>query len=110
MKKSKSRAEQVVIQDKIKDIKKQIKQSSGITIAFNTSFMRITNNLHAGILLSQLVYWAEKMDLEEFYKSNHELQKECCLSRSQLDKAKIRLQKINVIRITKKSMPCKIFL
>lgn len=77
-------------------------------IAFNRTFAKITgNSLTAGMLLSQLFYWAKTMKFEEFYKTNEDLQEECFLSRRDFDSARKILVELDVIQITKKGLPAK---
>ncbi|HMT02188.1 MAG TPA: hypothetical protein PKD00_02585 [Burkholderiales bacterium] len=79
-------------------------------IAFNPSFARIVdNNLAAGILLSQLFYWAKVMNFNEFYKINEELQQECFLGRSEFENARKKILKTGVFTTIKKGIPCRTY-
>ena len=79
-------------------------------IAFNSAFAKIVgNNLAAGMLLSQLFYWAKTKNFEEFYKVSEELQKECFLGRTEFENARKKIIDTGVFTIVKKGVPCKSF-
>ena len=79
-------------------------------IAFNRSFARVVgNSLTAGILLSQLFYWAKAKDFSEFYKISAELQEECFLGRTEFENARKKILDTGVFSLIKKGVPCKTY-
>ncbi|TXH60767.1 MAG: hypothetical protein E6Q89_00315 [Bacteroidia bacterium] len=79
-------------------------------IAFNPAFAKITgNNLAAGMLLSQLFYWAKAMNFEEFYKVSDELRKECFLGRTEFENARKKVIETGIFSLVKKGVPCRSF-
>ena len=79
-------------------------------IALRLDFVNISNNnLHAGLLLSQLYYWYTKSNGQEFYKTSQELQNECHLSRREFDGARHILVSNGSISITKRDKPTKTY-
>jgi hypothetical protein len=79
-------------------------------IAFNPAFARILgNNLAAGMLLSQLFYWAKSKNFGEFYKVSEELQRECFLGRTEFENARKKVIDSGIFTLVKKGVPCKSF-
>lgn len=79
-------------------------------IAFNPTFARILdNNLSAGMLLSQLFYWAKVKSFGEFYKKSSELQAECFLGRFEFESARKKIIDAGIFTIVKKGVPCTSF-
>jgi hypothetical protein len=78
-------------------------------IAFNRSFALICNSATAGLLLSQLFYWAKTMNFNEFYKKSDDLQEECVLGRREFENARKKIIDLNIFSIIKKGVPCKTY-
>lgn len=57
-------------------------------IAFNPAFVDLTGSITAALLMSQLLFWAEKMDYKEFYKTDKQIREETKLGKYELIQAK----------------------
>ena len=67
------------------------------TIRYIPEYTILTGSLQAGLLLSQLVYWAEMMKGKPFYKTNVQLSKELGMTTQQTKTAKKLLLRLNLI-------------
>ncbi len=78
-----------------------------VTIAFQSSFVVITGDSCAALLLSQLFYWSNKSHGNWFCKTQAEVQDVTGLSRRQQETACSKLLKINAIQKKLKGIPQK---
>jgi hypothetical protein len=76
-------------------------------IALYAEYVQITGSPAAGILLSQLCYWAKKSKQEWFYKTQTEWSKETGLTRSMIESAQKLLVKLGILIIEKRGLPAK---
>ncbi len=76
-------------------------------IALEAKYVQITGSPAAGILLSQLCYWAKKAKADWFYKTQSEWSKETGLTRSMIESAQKLLVKLNILIIEKRGLPAK---
>ena len=74
-------------------------------IAYNVSFTKITKSVTAGLLLSQLVYWAKVSGWGEFFKIDSEILEETGLTQEELRTAKKKIQ--HLVEIKRKGIPAK---
>jgi hypothetical protein len=77
----------------------------GRTIALNTAYIDISGSITAGVLLSQMVYWATIKNFGEFYKTNEEFRAETRLGEYEFRKAKNDLINLGVIKCTRRGIP-----
>jgi hypothetical protein len=78
-------------------------------IRYIPEYAVLTGSLQAGLLLSQLVYWAEMMQGKPFYKTNVQLANELGMTAQQIRRAKEVLLRQELISIELKGMPKKSF-
>ena len=78
-------------------------------IRYIPEYAVLTGSLQAGLLLSQLVYWAEMMKGKPFYKTNAQLANELGMTAQQIRRAKEVLLRQKLISIELKGMPKKSF-
>jgi hypothetical protein len=79
-------------------------------LAFNRAFAKLLGeDVKAGILLSQLFYWAKTKNFEEFYKLREELQYECCLNRREFENARAKIVNKKILNISKRGAPQKTY-
>ena len=78
-------------------------------IRYIPEYAVLTGSLQAGLLLSQLVYWAEMMKGKPFYKTNAQLANELGMTAQQIRRAKEVLLRQELISIELKGMPKKSF-
>jgi hypothetical protein len=81
-------------------------------IAFRPIYAHIMGNgkwpsIYGGLLLSQLVYWASRMDGNEFFKTDEELRSETLLGEDSFSTAKSRLKELGIFAITLRGVPAK---
>ncbi len=76
-------------------------------IAVDAKYVQITGSPAAGILLSQLCYWAKKVKEGWFYKTQMEWSKETGLTRSMIESAQKLLVKLEILVIEKRGLPAK---
>lgn len=76
-------------------------------IAFNPAYAKITGSLTAGILLSQLIYWARTKNYGEFYKTDKELKEETGMGKYELISAKKAVEKF--FSIKRRGVPAKTY-
>lgn len=86
-------------------IKAILKSLNSRPVAFFPAYVDLTGSITAGLLLSQLMYWASAMDWEEFYKTNQEIRKETGLSENELRLAKKIVA--SYVKIEKRGVPPK---
>lgn len=91
------------------NIKKILRNLNERPIAFYPAYVKITNDLHAGLLLSQLMYWNSVSKGEEFYKTNAEIMDETALTEHTLKKAKSILKKLKIVSVSRKGIPAKTY-
>jgi len=90
-------------------MKKLFKELNQRPIAYHRVYTQITGQLVAGVLLSQLIYWAGSKDYQEFYKTNKEISEETGLALWEVKKGKKRLSELGLVTITLKSLPRKTY-
>jgi hypothetical protein len=86
-----------------------LRQLSKRQIAYHPAYKKITKSTVASILLSQLMYWWEKMDGREFYKTDAEIEEETAMSNEEIRTAKAKLRKLDFVNIELKGVPCRTF-
>jgi len=88
----------------VKNVLKALNQKP---IGYYPIYHKITNSIHGGILLSQLMYWFSKKD--KFHKKNEDLMAELGFSERELRTAKTALKKATFIVTTREGNPSKNF-
>lgn len=78
-------------------------------IAFQRSFVRLGAGVTGALLLSQLVYWQNRMDGEWFYKTQTELEDETGLTRYEQEGARKKLCASGVLEEDKRGIPAKLY-
>ncbi|RTY57983.1 hypothetical protein EKL29_10415 [Pantoea sp. YU22] len=78
-------------------------------VAFQRSFVRLGAGVTGALLLSQLVYWQNRMDGKWFYKTQVELEEETGLSRYEQEGARKKLVSVGVLEEQKKGIPAKLY-
>jgi hypothetical protein len=86
-----------------------LRQFSKRQIAYHPVYRTITGSTTAGILLSQLMYWWDKMNGNEFYKTDAELIEETAMTIDEIKGAKARLKTFDFVSITRKGVPAKTY-
>jgi len=86
-----------------------IKSFAERIVAYNPIYAKVAGSVTAGILLSQLFYWAAKMKWKEFYKTDSELTEELAMGATELKNAKKKLAAKKIIRIKRKGIPAKTY-
>jgi uncharacterized phage protein (TIGR02220 family) len=76
-------------------------------ISYYPIYAKILNSVHAGILLSQLMYWWSAVHGREFYKTDAEIADETSLSSAELRTAKKILKESGFVTIKAKGVPAK---
>lgn len=77
-------------------------------VAYIPALTRLADNLPAGILLSQLLYWKDKGHKKDWiFKTIKELREETGLSRSQQDIAISKWEKMEVLEVKLRGIPPK---
>ena len=76
-------------------------------IAVDAKYVQITGSPAAGILLSQLCYWAKKVKQAWFYKTQSEWSQETGLTRHRIEGAQKALMKLGLVEIQKRGLPAK---
>lgn len=77
-------------------------------IAYQACFVRF-GGVTGAVLLSQLVYWHNRMDGEWFYKTQSEIKAETGLTREEQETARRRLISAGVIEEERRGVPAKLF-
>ena len=78
-------------------------------IVYHRIYSKITKSITAGLLLSQLIYWAKKMKYEEFYKTDNDFSEELGMGLYELKGAKKKLLSLKLITIKRKGIPAKTY-
>ncbi len=78
-------------------------------VAYYPIYKDVTGSTTAGILLSQLMYWWQKVGGREFYKTDAEIIEETHLSAQELKTAKKALKLCDFIKIKARGVPAKTF-
>jgi hypothetical protein len=78
-------------------------------IVYLPIYRQITGSTTAGIMLSQLMYWHDKMGGKEFWKTDEEIRNETGLTIKELKLAKKRIKSLSFISIERKGVPCRTF-
>lgn len=78
-------------------------------VAFQRSFVRLGAGVSGALLLSQLIYWQNRMDGQQFYKTQSELEEETGLSRYEQEGARKKLVAAGVLEEQKKGIPAKLY-
>ncbi|MDK2631969.1 conserved phage C-terminal domain-containing protein [Pantoea stewartii subsp. indologenes] len=77
-------------------------------IAYQACFVRF-GGVTGAVLLSQLVYWHNRMDGSWFYKTQKEIKSETGLSREEQETARRRLISAGVLEEDRRGVPAKLF-
>lgn len=79
-------------------------------IAFNKHYVQIGCGINGALMLSQLVYWADKAKDRNgwIYKTNIEWTEETGLTRREQDTARKNLKELGLIEEHKHGVPCKV--
>lgn len=78
-------------------------------VAYNPIIARACKSLNAGVLMGQLLYWFQKMNGEEFYKTIQEIEEETVLTRFEQELAIKKLKRLGLIEVSVKGTPPKRF-
>jgi hypothetical protein len=89
--------------------KSLLRQLSKRQIAYHPVYRKITGSTTAGIMLSQIMYWWDKMDGREFYKTDADFIEETAMTQDEIRGAKTRLKGLEFVKITRKGIPAKTF-
>jgi hypothetical protein len=92
-----------------KELKQLFDQFNEKPIVYNRVYSKITGSVTAGLLLSQLVYWAKTMDYKEFYKTDKEFSEELGMGLYELRGAKKKLKELKLVNIEVKNVPAKTY-
>lgn len=78
-------------------------------IVYHRIYAKIGGGVTAGLLLSQLVYWAKAMKYKEFYKTDKDFREELCMGKYELSGAKKKLKDLGIITMKRKGIPAKTY-
>lgn len=78
-------------------------------IAFQRSFVRLGVGITGALLLSQIVYWQNRMDGQWFYKTQSDLEDETGLTRYEQEGARKKLVSCGVLEEAKRGIPAKLY-
>jgi len=78
-------------------------------IAYHRAYANITGSITAGLLLSQLVYWAKAMNYKEFYKTDKDFREELGMGEYEFKGAKKKLIQLKLVKIKVKGIPAKTY-
>lgn len=78
-------------------------------IAYQPSFVGLGVGITGAVLLSQLVYWHNRMDAGWFYKTQKEIKEETGLSREEQETARKRLVSAGVLEEERRGVPAKLY-
>lgn len=78
-------------------------------IGYRAIYSRITQSVTASILLSQIVYWDEKMQHKQFHKTDEDFSKELSMGISEFKHAKKTLKDFGIITTIRKGIPAKTY-
>ncbi|MRG31875.1 hypothetical protein [Enterobacter cancerogenus] len=78
-------------------------------IAFQRSFVRLGVGITGALLLSQIVYWQNRMEGQWFYKTQADLEEETGLTRYEQEGARKKLVSCGVLKEAKRGIPAKLY-
>ena len=78
-------------------------------IAFQRSFVRLGVGITGALLLSQIVYWQNRMEGNWFYKTQADLEEETGLTRYEQEGARKKLVSCGVLEEAKRGIPAKLY-
>lgn len=78
-------------------------------IAFQRSFVRLGIGITGALLLSQIVYWQNRMEGQWFYKTQADLEEETGLTRYEQEGARKKLVSCGVLEEAKRGIPAKLY-
>ncbi|EBJ8256671.1 hypothetical protein R628_10045 [Salmonella enterica subsp. enterica serovar Enteritidis] len=78
-------------------------------IAFQRSFVRLGVGITGALLLSQIVYWQNRMEGQWFYKTQTDLEEETGLTRYEQEGARKKLVSCGVLEEVKRGIPAKLY-
>ncbi|MFY4329368.1 hypothetical protein ACM91S_11415 [Enterobacter hormaechei] len=78
-------------------------------IAFQRSFVRLGVGITGTLLLSQIVYWQNRMEGNWFYKTQTDLEEETGLTRYEQEGARKKLVSCGVLEEAKRGIPAKLY-
>lgn len=78
-------------------------------IAFQRSFVRLGVGITGALLLSQIVYWQNRMEGNWFYKTKSDLEEETGLTRYEQEGARKKLVSCGVLEEAKRGIPAKLY-
>nr|WP_233154323.1 hypothetical protein [Enterobacter hormaechei] len=78
-------------------------------IAFQRSFVRLGVGITGALLLSQIVYWQNRMEGSWFYKTQTDLEEETGLTRYEQEGARKKLVSCGVLEEAKRGIPAKLY-
>jgi hypothetical protein len=83
-------------------------------VAFNRAFKSITKDTCAALLLSQLVYWHNRVEESSdgsrwFFKTQAELENETGLTRFEQESARSKLRELGILAEKRRGIPAKLF-
>ncbi|ENQ9595507.1 hypothetical protein ACETIV_001969 [Enterobacter hormaechei] len=78
-------------------------------IAFQRSFVRLGVGITGALLLSQIVYWQNRMEGQWFYKTQTDLEDETGLTRYEQEGARKKLVSCGVLEEAKRGIPAKLY-
>ncbi|MGV2810870.1 hypothetical protein [Enterobacter cancerogenus] len=78
-------------------------------IAFQRSFVRLGVGITGALLLSQIVYWQNRMEGQWFYKTQTDLEEETGLTRYEQEGARKKLVSCGVLEEAKRGIPAKLY-
>ncbi len=77
-------------------------------IAVHPAYIRLTNSLECGVLLSQVVYWSLAVG-REFWKTDDDIRAETLLTIRELRRAKSMIRSVPGVRVTVKGVPARTY-
>ncbi|MFL3314863.1 hypothetical protein [Enterobacter asburiae] len=78
-------------------------------ITFQRSFVRLGVGITGALLLSQIVYWQNRMEGNWFYKTQTDLEEETGLTRYEQEGARKKLVSCGVLEEAKRGIPAKLY-
>lgn len=84
-------------------------------VAFHPVLARISGSVHAGVMLSQAIYWTDVQERTNagaqgwFFKTQHEWNEETCLSRAEQETARRKLVARGFIEEQRKGLPARLY-
>jgi len=90
------------------DVAGSAKAAGQRPVLFFPQFARVSGSVEAGLLLSQLAYWHDRMG-RSFYKADAELAAETGLSERSVRTARGRLRAVKGLKIERRGWPAKVF-